>query len=358
MTEFFSGNRGEWSEPYALFKLLADGQLYLGDSQLNKLGIVMPILSILRQEKNYESSYILHNNSQNIMVTYNNEEFTVPISGFQEKAVLLLSEIKNASGNRAFSIPSIDDFLKKLGFTHLSASSSSKSDIHIVVHDLRTGITPTLGFSIKSQLGSPATLLNASKATNFTFKIYNLKDKQIEYINSLSGIKEKIKEIFSQGGKLEFVKVESCNFSNNLTLIDTKLPEILAEMILLYYSSKLNKIDDVTEHISRLNPLNYNLSCNHNYYEYKVKHFLNDVALGMRPDDVWLGQYDATGGYLVVKEDGELLCYHIYSKNSFEDYLYRNTKFDTPSSSRHDFGHIYQVNHDFFIKLNVQIRFL
>ena len=34
MTEFFSGNRGEWSEPYALFKLLADGQLYLGDSQL------------------------------------------------------------------------------------------------------------------------------------------------------------------------------------------------------------------------------------------------------------------------------------------------------------------------------------
>ena len=51
MTEFFSGNRGEWSEPYALFKLLADGQLYLGDSQLNKLGIVMPILSILRQEK-------------------------------------------------------------------------------------------------------------------------------------------------------------------------------------------------------------------------------------------------------------------------------------------------------------------
>ncbi|MFQ7555264.1 MAG: HpaII family restriction endonuclease, partial [Haemophilus parainfluenzae] len=30
----------------------------------------------------------------------------------------------------------------------------------------------------------------------------------------------------------------------------------------------------------------------------------------------------------------------------------------TPSSSRHDFGHIYQVNRDFFIKLNVQIRFL
>ena len=358
MTEFFSGNKGEWSEPYALFKLLADGQLYLGDGELNQLGIVMPILSILRQEKNYTGSYIVDEERKNIIINCGNEPLMLPVSLFKEKAELLLSEIKNASGNRAFAIPSIEAFLKQLGFTHLSANSLSKSDIHIVIHDLRTGIKPTLGFSIKSQLGSPATLLNASKATNFTFKIYNLKDKQIEYINSLSGIKEKIKEIFSQDGKLEFVKVESCKFSNNLTLIDTKLPEILAEMILLYYSSKLNKIDDVTEHISRLNPLNYNLSCNHNYYEYKVKHFLNDVALGMRPDDVWLGQYDATGGYLVVKEDGELLCYHIYSKNSFEDYLYCNTKFDTPSSSRHDFGHIYQVNHDFFIKLNVQIRFL
>ncbi|KYK74988.1 HpaII family restriction endonuclease, partial [Aggregatibacter actinomycetemcomitans] len=227
-----------------------------------------------------------------------------------------------------------------------------------VVHDLRTGITPTLGFSIKSQLGSPATLLNASKATNFIFKINNLKENSVKNINSIEGIKNRVKEVFNQGGKLEFINVESCKFSNNLTLIDSKLPNIFAEMVVAYYSTKLNKIEGVTEYINKLNPLNYNLNCNHNYYEYKIKHFLNDVALGMRPDDVWLGKYDATGGYLVVKEDGELLCYHIYSKNAFEDYLYCNTKFDTPSSSRHDFGHIYEKDGEFFIKLNIQIRFL
>lgn len=358
MTEFFSGNKGEWSEPYALFKLLADGQLYLGDGELNQLGIVMPILSILRQEKNYTGSYIVDEERKNIIINCGNEPLMLPVSLFKEKAELLLSEIKNASGNRAFAIPSIEAFLKQLGFTHLSANSLSKSDIHIVIHDLRTGIKPTLGFSIKSQLGSPATLLNASRSTNFIFQINNLKDKQIESINSLSGIKEKIKEINLQGGELKFVRAENYRFSNNLTLIDSKLPDIFAEMILVYYSSKINKICDITEYIAQLNPLNYNLSCNHTYYEYKIKHLLFDVALGMRPDYVWLGKYDATGGYLVVKEDGELLCYHIYSKNSFEDYLYRNTKFDTPSSSRHDFGHIYEINSEFFIKLNIQIRFL
>ena len=29
------GNKGEWSELYAFFKLLADGRLYCGDGHLN-----------------------------------------------------------------------------------------------------------------------------------------------------------------------------------------------------------------------------------------------------------------------------------------------------------------------------------
>jgi type II restriction enzyme len=78
----------------------------------------------------------------------------------------------------------------------------------------------------------------------------------------------------------------------------------------------------------------------------------------MMPASVWTGELDATGGYLVVKEDGEVLCYHIYNRNEFEDYLLRNTKLETASSSRHDFGKIYKENYEFFIKLNLQIRFL
>lgn len=32
-----NGNKGEWSEVYALFKLLADGELCAGDADMNKI---------------------------------------------------------------------------------------------------------------------------------------------------------------------------------------------------------------------------------------------------------------------------------------------------------------------------------
>jgi len=78
----------------------------------------------------------------------------------------------------------------------------------------------------------------------------------------------------------------------------------------------------------------------------------------MMPSKVWSGEYDATGGYLVIKEDGDILCYHIYNKNEFEDYLYNNTKLETASSSRHKFGTIYETNGKLYFNLNLQIRFL
>lgn len=40
----------------------------------------------------------------------------------------------------------------------------------------------------------------------------------------------------------------------------------------------------------------------------------------MMPASVWSGIYDATGGYLIVKENGDVLCYHIYNRNAFENY--------------------------------------
>lgn len=78
----------------------------------------------------------------------------------------------------------------------------------------------------------------------------------------------------------------------------------------------------------------------------------------MMPSKVWGGVYDATGGYLVIKEDGEILCYHIYIRNQFEDYLFCNTKLETASSTRHEFGKVFSENGIFYFKLNLQIRFI
>jgi type II restriction enzyme len=89
-----------------------------------------------------------------------------------------------------------------------------------------------------------------------------------------------------------------------------------------------------------------------------MKRFLSDIALGMMPSKVWTGKLDATGGYLIVKGNGDILCYHIYNRNEFEEYLLKNTKLDTASSGRHDFGYIYKENEQLYFKLNLQIRFL
>ncbi len=78
----------------------------------------------------------------------------------------------------------------------------------------------------------------------------------------------------------------------------------------------------------------------------------------MKPASIWRGEYEATGGYLIVKEGGDVVCYHIYDRNQFENYLFHNTRFETPSTDRHLFGNIYQKNGEFFIKLNLQIRFV
>ena len=44
-------NKGEWSEVYAFFKLLADGRLYCGDGHLNRYDEkYYPILEIFRPD--------------------------------------------------------------------------------------------------------------------------------------------------------------------------------------------------------------------------------------------------------------------------------------------------------------------
>lgn len=253
--------------------------------------------------------------------------------------------------------------MQSINCLSLKASSSAKTDITIIVHDQRTGLQPSLGFSIKSQLGNPSTLLNAGETTNFVYKINGAKLTQNEIIeiNSISTkskIKDRINEIKSKGGSFEFSQTQRAIFNNNLILIDSLLPQILSFVVLNFYSSNHSKTEDLVQLTENENPLNFDTSNKHLFYNYKIKRFLTDIALGMMPSKVWTGEYDATGGYLIVKLDGEILCYHIYNKNEFENYLLSNTKLDTASSSRHGFGMVYEEDGQLYFKLNLQIRFL
>jgi type II restriction enzyme len=356
-----TGNKGEWSEIYTLFKLLGDKKLFPGNKEIEKLeGIVYPILRVLRTENNGNFAYSIED--EIILISGGEEVLKIAISAFKEKAKFLLEKIK-ANRERTFSVPEIEEFMQTINCLSLKASSTAKTDITIVIHDQRTNQQPALGFSIKSQLGSPSTLLNAGKTTNFIFRIDNLKltDSEIKEINSIdsrSKIMDRINSVLQSNGQFNYVKTERQIFSNNLILIDSKLPEILSQIVYDFYSSRKSTITDLVDNTNTKNPLNFDISYEHKFYEYKVKRFLTDIALGMMPSKVWTGQYDATGGYLIVKENGDILCYHIYNKNEFENYLFTNTKLETASSTRHQFGKIYEENDQLYFKLNLQIRFL
>jgi hypothetical protein len=354
-----SGNRGEWSEVYALFKLLGDKQLFAGDADLNKVETLFyPIIKIIRHESGGNFEYEI--NGDLVIVSAEKEALRMPVKTFTEQAVKLLEIIKKSNG--AFSIPEIELFMNSVHCPSLKAKSTAKSDIQIAIHDQRINQIAELGFSIKSQLGGQATLLNAGKTTNFIYKITTFQPSiaQIETINNIdtkSKIKDRLESIKQFGGNIEYFSPEQAVFKNNLVLIDSSLPNILGEMVKTFYTSNLSAVKDLTENLNKTNPLHYDDQFAHTFYMYKIKRFLTDVALGMTPSKVWHGIYEATGGYLIVKDNGDVLCYHIYNRNQFEEYLFQNTKLETASSSRHEFGQIYQEDGQMFFKLNLQIRF-
>jgi hypothetical protein len=354
-----TGNKGEWSEIYTLFKLLGDKILFAGDTNLEKVeNIFYPIIKIIRNETGGNYEYEITGDL--VIVSGGKEKLRIPIKTFSEQAVKLLSKIKGSTG--VFSIPETEAFMKSVDCGTLKAKSTSKSDITIVIYDQRINQTAELGFSIKSQVGGVSTLLNAGKTTNFVYQINGFKGtatdiEEINAIDTRSKIKDRTGEIRRLGGKLKFFSLEQDIFKNNLVLIDSLLPNILAEVVKQFFTSNLSTISALTEEISSKNPLGYDTQFSHSFYEYKIKRFLTDVALGMMPSKVWGGLYDATGGYLIVKEDGEILCYHIYNRNQFEDYLFHNTKLETASSARHNFGKIFSEGGSLYFKLNLQIRF-
>ena len=358
-----SGNKGDWSEPYALFKLLIDGKLFLGGENYSQIeGIFYPILKIIRHEKNRQ----VHFTKEDELVIISDEEvlYKIPIYDFIEKAGLCLSKIKsNKNKDGSFSIPEIEDFLSTFSIKTLKAKAKLKNDITIQVEDPKTFISPMLGFSIKSQLGSPSTLLNASNATNFTYRIIGkvLEIDEIELINNKKHFSDKFKIIKSLGAELEFEKVDNDIFKSNLQTIDYHFDKIISEILILFYENEITSENTIAKFIEKLtvkNSRDYDLNINSSIYEMIMKKFLTDYALGMRAAEVWKRDYQATGGYLIVREDGELISYHFYFAKSFEDYLFKNTQLETPSTSRHGFGNIYFEDCIQKMKLNLQIRFI
>ena len=357
-----TGNIGEWSELYTMFKLLADGKLYAADADTNKIPeIYYDVLKIIRGTGEDKLEY--RRNGEIKIVNANTGEIicTVPISSFIEQTDKLLQGIfekKRQNTKGAFELPESWDFASSVKCDTLKAKSQDKADIVLMVHDIMCGRDDTFGFSIKSQLGSPSTLFNASGATNFTYKLtgHILTDDEITAFEGFKKFADKFNYLASLGTDIEFVSTDNKTLEFNLKMVTSEMPEVFAKMIETYYKGNKNKLSDIIDELADsgiINTMNNTV-----YLRHKTKELLTNIALGMVPNTLWTGDYEATGGYIIVKDDGDIVCYHIYNQNAFRNYMLENTRFDTPSKSKHGFGTIYEESGEQFLKLNVQIRFV
>ena len=336
-----SGNKGEWSELYAFMKLLSQGRVYAANEKVEKIDeVYYPILKIMRGENKGEVvDYVIHDDRIDVEMR-SSIVLSISRSEVEDKANELLEEIAKHSGS--FELEEIAKFANGIKVTKIKAPSSDTTDISMQIEDVHTSYIRDVGFSIKSEVGNSPTLVNAGQTTNFVYKVHGISLRQAQEINSIdtkTKIKDRIKAMKDFGGTFEYVSMNHAGFKRNLIMVDSSMPQIIGNILLYHYSEEIKECKKLVELAGERDPLGYGDAM---MYEYKFKKFLCSCALGMKPAKVWDGLDEANGGYIIVKADGEILAYHIYNRNFFEQYLLDNTVIERSSTSRHDYMNLYE----------------
>ena len=345
-------NKGEWSELYTFLYLLENPDLIIVDENLQVIdNTLFKILEIIFANKKYKIK------DENILKLFNSGQTkNYRISDLSEQNRILLAKIlahKSAKGSFEISEiqPLIDDFFDG---QKPKGASNVKADLIANVLDTRRIQNFNISYNIKSSIGSPATLLNASRHTNFIYEIIGIDDTIMNQSNNITTSKKLLDRcnfLKSKGATFSFIQTESCIFERNLKLIDSKLDEILAQMLLLSYENNQKDIKELISLISKSEDENI-------FYKKKLGDFANAVTFGMSASKQWNGINQVNGGIIIVTKAGAVyLLDLIYFKTIVDKYLIDNIKLDSPDSKRYFMFDIYKENGRYFFKLNLQIRF-
>jgi len=376
-----TGNKGEWSEIFIFLKLMGDRKIHAADADMNRLDeVFLNIIKIIREE--IRNNLYEYYTGDVIKIHLNSADTgkDVPVADFmanKDKVFDLLS--RNQRGT--FGDDEIEDFLSSIFITKLKAPAISSSDyfggtqdIIMSIMDYRSGITRTVGFSCKSDFGGRATLFNASyDNTNFMYEITrNIDDDLMNDVNSLFVIRngkeniatgERIRALKNAGCDLNFIKPCKSTAARNLVLSGGKeLPVIVGCALKYYYwegenSTSHAPIRDALQYVTSANPAEYTFDNHDSIYRRKFSDLLYNMFTGMRMAKPWDGRSSVNGGYVVMKNDGDVVAYHSCIADEFKDFLVNRLGFETPSNSRHNAMQIYKIGDRYFINFNLQIRF-
>lgn len=181
-------NRGEWSELYALLELLDNQDLKIVNDNLEIIDdSTFKVIGLYIQNNNNEYYFDIKDIDVDVLknnrIISNVEKTEIR----QYKEVLLNKIIKELPGKGSFPIQEMKYILEKLTEGNkIKSSSNLKEDINAKLKDNKLNtIVNKVGYSIKSSLGSPATLLNASSNTNFKYLVEGLAKNDIKRINNI-----------------------------------------------------------------------------------------------------------------------------------------------------------------------------
>ncbi len=368
-------NKGEWAEFYVMLKLLGQGRLYAANKLLQKnYKSYLDVLKIIRQECNEQVlEYIVDKDKKIVTVKPQNSETvlaSISTEEFNKVADILLDGIRELKGRSIEAPNAVCDFAKVIYVESPKAPSvkalkkqfGGKNDIFIEVRDSQTAIVSVMGFSIKSKFGQNPTLFNAGSSSQFLFKVSGFNDTMQDEFNNISDEKgrgwSKCKEYLKDNGIIPtFVRTQNPIYSNNLFLIRESMASIMAWCVKdrLIDSPSSYEVKETVERMTVANPLNVP---NPNiYYEKAMKDFLMAGFTGMTAGKEWDGREQVNGGYIVVMDDGDIICYHSNDRESFRDYLYRNTYFEYVSADKYVWSKICKIDNEYYLPLNVSVRF-
>jgi hypothetical protein len=351
-----TANKGEWSELYVFFKILADRSIPAAGSNLEALPDKhYPFLSLLREElPGHKVVYDLQSDGVVKIIGDDGKVISVvPTQKLGEKTQAIFRRISQAEGS-SFTIEELLPLMDEYKITKVKANSAEKIDLLGVV-PAGDGGSEELGFSIKSHIGGLPTLINPSSHTNFIYEVVGFEGNtdEVNAIDGASKMRKRMASIKARGGEFQFIGTSSSAFNANMRMTDTAFPSLMAYMLVDYYAGRANKCAELVKLVAQ----DQDIDIGAQEMEYKLKGFLRSAALGMVPATVWGGHLSAYGGYIIVLDNGGVVCYHLFNDDEFKEYLYRHTKFDTPSTGRYEYGDLYMDDGKFKLKLNLQIRF-
>lgn len=368
-------NRGEWAEFYVMMRLLGEGKLYTADKILRKnYKSYLDILKIIRQEcESQVLEYII--DDDNSVVTIKDQDSdkilaSIAKSDFCKYAWELFNGIKDAKGITIPAPDSVCEFAKVIYVSKPKAPSvkalkkqfGGKNDIFIEVRDGQTSLISVMGFSIKSKFGQNPTLFNAGSSSQYLYKLSGCNDIMMDEFNAISDKGGRGWSICKQylhdcGITMQFERTQNPIYNNNLMLVRESMAKIMAWCVKdrLIDADNNYGVMETVERMIAVNPLK--VSSPQIYYEKAIKDFLMAGFTGMTAGKEWDGREQVNGGYIVVMDDGDVICYHSNDRESFREYLYRNTFFEYVSADKYSWSRITKIDNEYYLPLNASIRF-